>query len=197
MALPTVYHWIRAAGTYSSPHVVPLSNFGDGPAPVGSFEGVSRDGIRDSPVTCASGLGTRTAARFILGGGWADQEYALNDAVTAPAFDRAPMNGIRLVQYSLPKMYTQVQTPSLAGHFLEVAPHADIAAIICVAQVLESAFDLHPNPAGAIQIGTLVTAIVYGGRGLLCWVRRRDDRPGRRGHRGVRGLVHSATTPRS
>jgi eukaryotic-like serine/threonine-protein kinase len=100
MSLPTVYHWYRAAGPASSPHVVPLSNFGESPAPVGSFEGVSRDGIRDLAGNVREW--TRNAhgeARFILGGSWADQVYAFNDAVTAPAFDRSPMNGIRLVHY--------------------------------------------------------------------------------------------------
>jgi eukaryotic-like serine/threonine-protein kinase len=100
MALPTVYHWVRAAGPYSSPHVVPLSNFGGGPAPVGSFEGVSRHGIHDLAGNVREWTqNAHGEARFILGGGWADPEYTFNDAGTAPAFDRSPVNGIRLVQY--------------------------------------------------------------------------------------------------
>ena len=39
-------------------------------------------------------------ARYILGGGWNDPEYAFNDAVTSPAFDRSAENGIRLVKYT-------------------------------------------------------------------------------------------------
>lgn len=100
LALPTVYHWFRAAGPWSSPHVVPLSNYGEGPAPVGQHEGVSRDGIYDLAGNVREWTHNAYGeARFILGGGWADQVYAFNDAVTAPAFDRAPVNGIRLVQY--------------------------------------------------------------------------------------------------
>lgn len=101
MALPTVYHWYAAANPFSSPHVVPLSNFGDGPAPVGTFEGMSQQGVFDLAGNVREW--TRNAhgeTRFILGGGWADLEYAFNDAVTAPAFDRSPLNGIRLVQYT-------------------------------------------------------------------------------------------------
>jgi formylglycine-generating enzyme required for sulfatase activity/dienelactone hydrolase len=100
MALPTVYHWYAVANPFSSAHVVPLSNFGDGPAPVGAFEGVSGDGVYDLAGNVREWtVNASGESRFILGGGWADLEYAFNDAVTAPAFDRSALNGIRLVQY--------------------------------------------------------------------------------------------------
>jgi hypothetical protein len=100
LSLPTVYHWYAAANPFSSPHVVPLSNFGSGPAPVRGHEGVSRDGIFDLAGNVREWTQNANGeSRFILGGGWSDQQYAFNDAVTAPAFDRSPLNGIRLVQY--------------------------------------------------------------------------------------------------
>jgi dienelactone hydrolase len=99
-SLPTVHHWYAAANPFSSPHVVPLSNFGNGPSAVQENEGVSQDGIFDLAGNVREWVyNAQGESRFILGGGWSDQQYAFNDAVTAPAFDRSPLNGIRLVQY--------------------------------------------------------------------------------------------------
>jgi dienelactone hydrolase len=99
-SLPTVHHWFAAADPLSSHHVVPLSNFGSGPAKVREYEGISRDGVFDLAGNVREWTRNENGeSRFILGGGWSDQEYAFNDAVTAPAFDRSPLNGVRLVQY--------------------------------------------------------------------------------------------------
>ena len=100
-ALPTVYHWYTAADPFSSNHVVPLSNYdGQGPAPVGQYAGVTRDGVYDMAGNVREW--TRNAdgeSRYNQGGGWDDPEYAFNDAITSPAFDRSLANGLRLVQY--------------------------------------------------------------------------------------------------
>ena len=100
-SLPTVYHWFTAADPYSSNHVVPQSNYsGNGAALVGKYNGMSRDGIYDMAGNHREWTQNRDGeARYILGGGWNDPEYAFNDAVTSPAFDRSGENGIRLASY--------------------------------------------------------------------------------------------------
>lgn len=100
-SLPTVYHWFMAADPFSSNHVVPQSNYdGAGAAPVGQYKGMSRDGIYDMAGNVREWARNPDGeARYILGGGWNDPEYAFNDAVTSPAFDRSAENGIRLVSY--------------------------------------------------------------------------------------------------
>ena len=100
-SLPTVYHWFLAADPYSSNHIVPQSNYsGNGAAPVGQYKAISRDGAYDMAGNVREWtLNPDGEARYILGGGWNDPEYAFNDAVTSPAFDRSDSNGIRLVTY--------------------------------------------------------------------------------------------------
>ncbi len=47
-SLPTIYHWNNAAMPLLSSYIVPLSNFSrQGPARVGSYQGMSRSGTYD------------------------------------------------------------------------------------------------------------------------------------------------------
>lgn len=115
-ALPTVYHWFHEADPFSSNYVVPRSNFGDsGPMAVGSAGGVSADGVFDMAGNVREWARNAVGEdRFNLGGGWNDLPYAFNDAVTSPAFDRSPSNGIRLAAYP--------DTTGLAAAAAAIAP---------------------------------------------------------------------------
>jgi formylglycine-generating enzyme required for sulfatase activity/tRNA A-37 threonylcarbamoyl transferase component Bud32/dienelactone hydrolase len=98
--LPTVFHWAHAAGIRLSQFVVPGSNFGTrGPAKPSTFAGMSPYGTFDMAGNvrewCANAVG---AKRYILGGGWSDEEYQFTDAYAQDPFDRSTINGIRLMK---------------------------------------------------------------------------------------------------
>ena len=101
-SLPTLYHWVRAAGTNSPAYVVPGSRVdADGPARGGGFGSMGPWGTFDTAGNvrewCVNldGRGNR----YLLGGGWNDQPFRFSDATALPPFDRSPSNGVRLVAY--------------------------------------------------------------------------------------------------
>ena len=164
MALPSVYHWYAAAHPGSSHHIVPLSNYGDGPAAVKQYEGVSRDGIYDLAGNVREWTrNVNGESRFILGGGWADLEYSFNDAVTAQAFDRSALNGIRLVQYTDTTNVTTASAPLelLFRDYRSETPVSDE-----VFEVFRQAFAYDESPLNVRLVSTDTTDI---------WIRERIE----------------------
>ncbi len=101
--LPTIYHWDRAALTWASGDIVPLSNLTtEGLVNVGSTRGMNRFGAFDlagnAREWCVNA--TSQGERFILGGGWNDPPYAFNDAYAQSPWDRSDTNGFRCIRYS-------------------------------------------------------------------------------------------------
>ena len=101
-SLPTIFHWARAA-LFGRPGalLVPLSNFGqDEPAAIGSSLGLGPFGTFDMAGNvrewCENASGD---LRWILGGGWNDEEYMFSEPVSLPPFDRSEHNGFRLADY--------------------------------------------------------------------------------------------------
>ena len=105
-SLPTVYHWIRAAGTGSAANITPFSNYSSGLQPVGQSKAVSPGGLFDVAGNvkewCWNEMQAGTA-RYILGGAWNEPEYMFIYPEARSAFDRSPINGIRLAKYLTPE----------------------------------------------------------------------------------------------
>ena len=103
-SLPTVYHWVRAAGTQTSKFIIPVSNFGgSGPRAVTQSQAVSVAGAYDM----AGNVKEWTSSpyqnqRYILGGAWSDATYLFNFAQIVSPFDRSAANGFRCVKYTAP-----------------------------------------------------------------------------------------------
>ena len=100
-SLPTVHQWHQAANIDFAHHSVPLSNFaGEGLAPVGTHQGISRLGAYDMAGNVREWCwNASTGERFILGGARGDEDYMFVFPDTRSPFDRAPGNGFRCVKY--------------------------------------------------------------------------------------------------
>jgi dienelactone hydrolase len=184
LSLPTVYHWYAAANPFSSPHVVPSSNFGSGPAPVKEFEGVSQDGIYDLAGNVREwAQNANGESRFILGGGWSDQQYAFNDAVTAPAFDRSAVNGIRLVQY-LDSTNVAAAGAPLALAFRDYRAEAPVSDEVFDAYRQAYTYDRTPLNARVVSTDT-----------TDAWIRERVDMDAGYGGERLTAFVFKPTGP--
>ncbi|HMA38873.1 MAG TPA: protein kinase [Gemmatimonadales bacterium] len=101
-ALPTIFHWSRAAETRDANWIVPASNLeGHGLAPAGAFRGLGPYGTLDMAGNAREWcLNETRGQRYILGGGWNDPTYQFTEAFAQPPFDRSATNGFRLALYS-------------------------------------------------------------------------------------------------
>jgi eukaryotic-like serine/threonine-protein kinase len=101
--IPTLHHWLAAAGYSAATFVVSGSNFeSEGPRPGSTSGAMSPWGVYDiagniSEWTWNDGGG---ATRHIPGGAWNDPAYRFTDTYRMPPMDRSRTNGIRLVRYA-------------------------------------------------------------------------------------------------
>ncbi|MBA3296077.1 MAG: SUMF1/EgtB/PvdO family nonheme iron enzyme, partial [Acidobacteria bacterium] len=99
-ALPTIYHWTRAADQRLSGDVVPASN-ADGKSllPVGASRGITRGGTTDMAGNVKEWvLNAAGAKRYILGGAWNEPVYMFTDWDAESPFTRHPTQGFRCIK---------------------------------------------------------------------------------------------------
>ena len=102
-SLPTIFHWNRVAFTPGSSRIIPMSNLsGKGLLPIGNARRMNRFGacdlagnVREWTWNAMDG-----GSRYILGGGWNDQDWAFSDAYAQPPFDRSATNGFRCIRFA-------------------------------------------------------------------------------------------------
>ena len=100
-ALPTVLEWNAAAIPEAARWVVPNGRYdADSPVRGGAARGVSPRGIFDMAGNMREWTANarELGSRYILGGGFSDPAYLFSEVYAQPEFNRALINGIRLVR---------------------------------------------------------------------------------------------------
>ena len=99
-ALPTVFHWFRAANMDIYSDILQLSNFsGKGPAKVGTYQGIGPFGTYDMAGNVKEWcFNSKGDLKFILGGASTDLPYMYNEPDAHPPDDRSATNGFRLIK---------------------------------------------------------------------------------------------------
>ena len=110
-ALPTIYHWNRAAGSRSAAFIVPASNFGSsGVLPVGSKQDASPWGNYDMAGNVKEWIWTEAESgkRYVLGGAWDEPPYMFIDPDAQSPYLRASNIGFRCVKYIEPESIPKI-----------------------------------------------------------------------------------------
>jgi dienelactone hydrolase len=98
-ALPTLYHWFRAADLSDAVMLIPQSNVdGKELAPVGAFSGFTSVGAFDMAGNSREWVANASGElRYTVGGGWNDPSHAFHGPQPQAPFDRSATNGFRLM----------------------------------------------------------------------------------------------------
>ncbi|HJW99977.1 MAG TPA: SUMF1/EgtB/PvdO family nonheme iron enzyme [Terriglobales bacterium] len=102
-SLPTIFHWVRAAGIFATAAISPLSNFANqGLARTGQYRAISAVGAYDMAGNAKEWCFNATGkGRFILGGAWNEPGYMFSEPDGQSPFARADNFGFRLVKYAV------------------------------------------------------------------------------------------------
>jgi formylglycine-generating enzyme required for sulfatase activity/dienelactone hydrolase len=112
--LPTIYHWLVAAGAADGPSIIPLSNFSHQRlARVGEYNGMSWSGAVDMAGNAKEWALNEGASgfRYLLGGSWDDPTYQFNDPDARSPFDRGASFGFRCARYASDQVADRAAMP--------------------------------------------------------------------------------------
>ncbi|HUF13832.1 MAG TPA: protein kinase [Longimicrobiales bacterium] len=103
-SLPTIYHWSLAVGQHQLSALLVMSNTsGDGPAPVGSFDGLAGFGNEDMAGNVREWVWNASGElRYLLGGAWNEAGYVFLHPFAVDPWQRGPTNGVRCAVYPEP-----------------------------------------------------------------------------------------------
>jgi len=157
-SLPTIYHWeiaqgfsalMLSRGIYAL--LAPLSNFkNEGPAPVGSFPGMTGYGALDMAGNVREWCWNEAPkGRMIRGGAWNDSTYMFGYLSQATPFDRSPKNGFRCAVYperdKIPGAALEPAKLAEASDFYKLKPVPDSIFQVYKEQFSYDKADLKPN----------------------------------------------------
>jgi dienelactone hydrolase len=118
-ALPTIYHWARAADLRLSGDVVPVSNADGKPLrAVGATGGMTRGGTTDMAGNVKEWVSNSTGSeRYIMGGAWNEPVYMFTTWDAQSPFTRRPNSGFRCIKVDRPEdlspeLTAVIHTPS-------------------------------------------------------------------------------------
>ncbi len=147
-SLPSFYQWRRGAPWSIRGELLLMSNVeGEGPAPVGSFEGIGRYGHSDLAGNVSEWCWNRAPGdqRYILGGSWLDPSYVFTNNVARDPFERQPDMGFRLAVSDEPVPASLMAEVGVFRHdFAQDEPVPDD-----VFEFYRSYFDYDPQPLAA------------------------------------------------
>ena len=156
-SLPTIHHWGIASGEHSIDmgwwnivsSLAPLSNFkGHGPAPVGSFSGMTAFGNIDMAGNVREWCWNEAPlGRIVRGGAWDDATYQFAFLSQAPPFARSAKTGFRCVRYldraTIPASAFAVAFPQEPHDLERIKPVSDEVFSVFKEMFLYDKADLH------------------------------------------------------